>query len=213
MEILIVGATREAYELIAELRKAGHKIILADDDEKRSREFSKSPFDIAIHTLDPLDYYQLREIGLTNADAVIALHPSDAVNVAVCVYARKLNVPKIIAVFSEGSIGDALVEMGISGASVTRGREIARSVLESLFDVKITDLGNYYLVVIDSMKKDAVVGMSIEEIEEKVGKTIAILDREGNRVERRRDETIARGEVLLVLVPREGAIKALNSLT
>ncbi|MEN2999032.1 MAG: NAD-binding protein [Acidilobaceae archaeon] len=213
MEVLVVGATREAYELIAGLRRAGHKIILADDDERRSREFSKSPLDIAVHTLDPLDYYQLREIGLSNADAVIALHPSDAVNVAVSVYARRLSVPKVIAVLSESSIGDALVEMGISGASVVRGREIARGVLESLFDVKIAELGDHYLVVIDSLRKDLVIGMSVGEVEERVGKVIAIVDREGNRVEREREEAISRGEILIVLVPREGAIKALSSLT
>lgn len=205
-----MGARRGAYELAEELRNGGCKVVVVDDDERRLAPFSEGPLDVGSYKVDPLDYSRLKEIGITEADAVIAMHPSDAVNVTVSVYAKRHNVPKIVAVLSDDKVGEALVETEITKAVLTSGRQIARGVLEALFDVKIVEVGDSYLVVLDSSERESLVGASVRELEEKLGRVIAILDKEGERSER---ERVARGDVILALVPRAELIKALRSIS
>ncbi|MEM1712500.1 MAG: NAD-binding protein [Acidilobaceae archaeon] len=211
MNILIIGAIKDVYPIVGELARTGNHIVIVDNSKERASYYTSKSIDIAIHVLNPIDYDALVEVGLPRADIVLAIHPSDTVNFIVGMYAKNLNIPKIIVLISDEKLARILLNLGITRAVIAKNRLINRGLIEALYDVKIIDVDeDNYLILIDSNVRSELIGLSIGEIVEKLFKVVAVISGEERRVVIDKYHIVEKGDKIIALISRSELTKILR---
>lgn len=118
MKIVIVGAGEVGFHLAKILSQEHHDIIVIDDDEERVSRVNESLDVIAIEG-NGISPKILSQAGVNEADLLVAVSPSDEVNILACQIAKKLGAKKTISRISntEFNLPDSLIKpehLGIS---------------------------------------------------------------------------------------------------
>lgn len=95
--VIIVGGSIISYYLTNMLNDAGIKVKIIEDDETRCRELSDSLSNALIIHGEGVDEDTLKEHGLEETGAFIALNDIDEENLFSALYATHMGVPKVIA--------------------------------------------------------------------------------------------------------------------
>lgn len=95
MNIIIAGAGELGRLLAAKLSKYAHDIVLIDTDAEILQHINEK-LDVRVQTGSCLQVKVLKEAGIKNADAFLALSGEDAVNLMGCRLASKFGVKKTI---------------------------------------------------------------------------------------------------------------------
>lgn len=96
MYIIIAGCGRIGSILAQDLAQEGHDVAVIDRNIKNLNELGSGFNGIRIKGIE-FDRDKLEEAGIQNADYLMAITPSDSINITVSLIAQKIyHVPRII---------------------------------------------------------------------------------------------------------------------
>ncbi len=198
MRIAFIGVSEEVKNIIENLIREDHEIVVIDDDKNRIEDIRRE-FDVASFLGNLLNFDIYNEIGLHRADIVIAAHPQDAINVVVCMYAKKLGVPKIIAIVSDKRIADVVKRFDIANDVIVRSDEISFKIIEKIHNIDYLYIDTENIIaVIDTNKLGQYIGKNIKELFDEDVKTLLILTRDGNVIDNNRDYIVKNGDKIVI---------------
>ncbi len=143
-DVLIVGGGRMTYYLLNHLQKAKIRATVIEPDKLRCRELAEK-FNCNVIREDGTNQSVLKEEGIANADAFLALSSMDEENAIVSLYAKSQGTKKIITLISAMQYVDLFKGMGLDGIvspKYSTSNEILRYVrsLEVTKDIEIESL-------------------------------------------------------------------------
>jgi len=200
MRIAFIGASEEVKNIIKNFIKEDHEIMVIDDDKNRIEDIRRE-FDVASFLGDLLNLNIYSEVGLHKADMVIAAHPQDTINAIVCMYAKKLGVPRIIAIVSNRKIADVLKELEIVSEVIVRSDEIASRIIEKMYSISYIHIDNENVIaVIDTNKSKQYIGKNIKELFDENTKILTVLTSDGNilSIDNTKDYVLKEGDKIVI---------------
>lgn len=111
--VMIVGGGRISYYLTQELLEAGIRVKIIEKDRDRCEELSDLLPRATVIWADGSDRDTLREEGMDEVNALVALTGLDEENVVISMYAIADNVRKVIAKINHITFGEVLEKAGI----------------------------------------------------------------------------------------------------
>ncbi len=200
MRIAFIGASEEVKNIIKNFIKEDHEIMIIDDDKNRIESIRRE-FDVASFLGDLLDFNIYSETGLHKADMVIAAHPQDTINIIVCMYAKKLGVPRIIAIVSDKKIADVARELGIANDIVVRGEEISTKIIEKMYNIDYINIDDENVIaIIDTNRLGQYIGRNTKELFDESIAILAIIVRDGSilHIDHAKDYVIKDGDKIVI---------------
>lgn len=200
MRIAFIGASEEVKNIIKNFIKEDHEIMVIDDDKNRIEDIRRE-FDVASFLGDLLNFNIYSEIGLHKADMVIVAHPQDTINVIVCMYAKKLGVPRIIAIVSDRKIADVVKGFDIVSDVIVRSDEISFKIIEKIYNIDYIHIdAENVIAVIDTDKLRQYIGRNIKELFDEEVKILLILTRDGNilHINNNQDYVVKDGDRIII---------------
>lgn len=95
-KIMLIGGSKISYYLARELSESRLDIKIIEKDRERARELGERLPGVAVICGDGTNQEILREEGILDADAFVTLTGNDEENIILSLYAKTLEVPKII---------------------------------------------------------------------------------------------------------------------
>lgn len=112
-DIMIIGGGKISYYLAEELLNKKYRVRMIESKEERASELAELLPKAKIIHGDGTDHELLLEEGIEKMDACITLTNIDEENIIVSMYAKKLNLQKIIAKIKRNSFQGMLNDLGI----------------------------------------------------------------------------------------------------
>ena len=200
MKVVVIGVTDYTAGLVRELVERGHQVAVFDDI-KEGVERLEAELDITGAVVDLLNFDGLEEFGFSKADVLILAHREDAVNIVLSMYAKMINIPKILVVSKSKRIAEVLYKLGLASSVITVGDVIEKKLLSALSGAELIELpGNYVVASLDTRAIGHLVGMTVADFRERWRLTVLkLIDREGSLKEPVDDYVIKEGDALIVL--------------
>lgn len=204
MYVVIMGLGRVGLSLANLLIDDGYDLTLIDDNEALCTE-AAADLDALVICGNGTSSKLLEEANIEDADFFIATTGNDEANLLSCILVRKYNVPNIIARVSNPDHEEAFKEVGID--NVISPEITAAGFLEKLVTrpnvADLIQLGEGDAEIFDmTITNDKIVGKRIEEISPTKDYIIIATYPDGKLVVPQKDNVIARGEKVTVLVKR-----------
>lgn len=166
MRIVIAGCGRVGSDLALHLAEDGHDVSIIDERPEKLRALG-STFNGTTHVGLPIDVRELREVGIEQADAFVAVTNNDNVNVMSVELAKQVfGVPRTLARLDEPARAESYRALDISyvaGAKLTANVIYAR-ILEEEFAYHVTFSGGDVEIVEFELGSGAD-GICVEELE------------------------------------------------
>lgn len=215
MRIIIVGAGAVGSHLAERLSLEGQDIVVIESDPVRAAEL-QGDLDALVIEGNGASRTVLQEAGVGDAQLMIAVTSSDAVNILACQQAAAFDVPTKVARVEDASLRSS---HGIHGVDViidpgeTLARELVRLVRKGgvsevveFADGALTMLGGY-------VQPDApLAGLSLGELRAQVTGwdwIVAAIVHDGDTLVARGDSEIAAGDHVLVMSAGKDSAEAL----
>lgn len=112
-KVLIVGGGNIAYYLTKELCLRRYDVKVIERDKERAEELAELLPKATIINGDGTDHDILLEEGIESADALVSLTGVDEENIIVSMYAKKLNVRKVIAKVKRAGLVGIVGNLGV----------------------------------------------------------------------------------------------------
>jgi len=111
--IMIIGGGKISYYLAKELISKKYKVRIIESKKERADELAELLPKATIILGDGTNHDLLVEEGIEKMDACITLTNIDEENIIVSMYAKKLNIPKVIAKIKRNNFQGMLNDLGI----------------------------------------------------------------------------------------------------
>ncbi len=180
MRIAIIGASREAIELVKKLQELGHELVILDDRRGRIDEI-RSQLDVATFfgELKHVEIYD--EARIHRADIVIAAHESEESNVIASVFARYRGVPRIIAVVNTVEVANLLKSLGLAQQVVVRTEKLAQSIIDALLNIKSIELNKGKLIALINVEDHkSLLNVKVSDLAKNNLTVLALIDENGD---------------------------------
>jgi amino acid transporter/Trk K+ transport system NAD-binding subunit len=105
---------RDEYRLV--FRAAEHQITFIEEDEMRCRELERR-FNVPIYQGDGSKQEVLEQVGVANVDVAVAASDDDGRNVIVALQAKRLGMPRVMAIVQDPDYLPLLEESGVVAIS------------------------------------------------------------------------------------------------
>ena len=221
MRIVIVGLGQTGQELAKEFIGAGHEIIVIDTDKVLVENFTNNYDAIGVVGSGASKEIQLKAKA-NNADVLIALSPTDEVNLMSCITAKLLGTKYTIArVTAEEYVYDEaylIKDLGIDliiNAEYEIATQITR-IIGNTSNVKTREFANGKVDVVELKVKEGstFLGLEVNKIKEKFKENIIIaaILREGKVIIPRGDAKIRLDDELYVIARNNEMYKLLKTL-
>lgn len=135
-DVLIVGGGRMTYYLLTFLQKSKIRATVIEPDKLRCRELAEH-FDCNIIREDGTNQSVLREEGIAQTDAFIALSAEDEENAIVSLYAKTQNTKKIITLISAVQYVDLFKGVGLDSI-VSPKHSTSNQILRYVRSLEVT---------------------------------------------------------------------------
>ncbi|MFV2000021.1 MAG: Trk system potassium transporter TrkA [Acidimicrobiia bacterium] len=112
MRIVIVGAGAVGSFLAEKLSYEGQDVVVIESDPERAAQ-AQSEIDCLVINGNGASVETLKKAGLSDADLLIAVSSSDAVNVLACSAGTKLNIPRKIARVEDPELKAEVEALGV----------------------------------------------------------------------------------------------------
>ena len=204
MYVIIMGGGRVGLSLANLLIDDGYDITLIDGNESLCAEVA-AELDALVICGNGTNSKLLEETNIEDADFFIATTGNDEANLLSCILVKKYNVPNIIARVSNPDHEEAFKAVGID--NVISPEITAAGFLEKLVTrpnvADLITLGEGDAEILDmTITNSKLVGKRIEEISPTKDYIIIATYPNGKLVIPQKDNIIARGEKVSVLVKR-----------
>jgi len=216
MKTVIVGAGAVGSHLAERLAYEGQDVVVIEVDGQRAKELQES-VDCLVINANGASIHALEEAGVADANLLIAVTSSDAVNLLACQAAAGLGVPKRVARVQDPTLREDLEAHGVDVVIdpvealakellllVRRGG--ASEVVE-FADGKISLFGGY-------VQEDSLLdGITLRELRTRVTEwdwIVGAVVRNGDTFIARGDSTIIEGDHVLIVASGRSAHDALE---
>lgn len=221
MRIVIVGLGQTGQELAKEFIDAGHEIIVIDTEKELVENFTNNYDAIGIVGSGASKEVQLKAKA-NNADVLIALSPTDEVNLMSCITAKLLGTKYTIArvtaeeyVYDEAYLTKDLGIDLIINAEYEIATQITR-IIGNTSNVKTRMFANGKVDVVElKIKEDSLfLGLKVNKIKEKLKEDIIIaaILRNDKLIIPRGDAEIKLDDELYVIAKNNEMYKLLKTL-
>ncbi len=128
MRIVIVGAGAVGSYLAEKLAYEGQDVVVIESDAERAA-IAQSEIDCLVINGNGASARTLEEAGLGDADLLIAVSSSDAVNVLACAAGTKLDIPRKVARVEDPQLKAEVEALGVD-LVIDPGEAAARELLQ-----------------------------------------------------------------------------------
>lgn len=128
MRIVIVGAGAVGLYLAEKFSHEGQDVVLVESDADRAAE-AQAEIDCLVITGNGASAETLRKAGLQDADLLIAVSSSDAVNVLACAAGTRLKIPRKVARVEDPQLKAEVEALGVD-LVIDPGEAAARELLK-----------------------------------------------------------------------------------
>lgn len=201
MKVILMGGERIGTNLAKRLAKTGNETVIVELDKERTHKLTSELDALVVHG-GGTDIDVLRDTGVENADALVALTPNDESNLLACKLAKNLDVLRMVVRANESKHAVMFEDVGadvvISSITTTVG----------LYEKAVTDPEIYGLLSLGGEKADAVEitvgegseagGKSIEELKLPELYTIATTTRKNELVQSREEAVLEEGDRVIL---------------
>lgn len=216
MRIVIVGAGAVGSYLAERLALEGQDVVVIESDPQRAEELQES-LDCLVIKANGASPAALEKAGVHEAELLIAVTSSDAVNILACQAASRLGVPRCVARVEDPTLREDLEVHGVNVVidpveALTRellllARRGGVSEVVEFADRKIVLFGGY---VQEGAPLD---GITLRALRQRVTGwdwIVAAVVREGTTTIARADSMISAGDHVLVVASGNAADEALK---
>lgn len=111
--VMIAGGSRIGFHLAKLLSEREMSVILIEEDEDRCKEISEKLPDVLVIHGNPTDKDLLKEEGVTETDAFLAVTEKEEVNILTALLARQYGALRSISLVDRPGLKSILEEVGI----------------------------------------------------------------------------------------------------
>ncbi len=111
--VMIAGGSRIGYHLARLLSENEMSVILIEEDEDRCKQISEKLPDVLVIHGSPTDKDLLKEEGVTETDAFLAVTEKEEVNILTALLARQYGARRSISLVDRPGLKSILEEVGI----------------------------------------------------------------------------------------------------
>lgn len=129
--VMIAGGSRVGFHLAKLLSDMEMSVILVEEDEDRCKEISEKLPDVLVINGNPTDKDLLKEEGVTETDAFLAVTEKEEVNILTALLARQYGAIRSISLVDRPGLKSILEEVGID--LVISPREVTLSTILKYF--------------------------------------------------------------------------------
>ena len=205
MRVVIVGGGAIGRELAENLiRRGGHEVVLIDADEKRCEQLAAELDALVLHG-DGTDPELLKKARAEEADALVAVTGSDAINTVIAMLGSRLGVSNLVVKLNDVGLRAACREIGVRkiiAPKIAAAAEIFASLHGfDRLDLSLAVRGGLRLTEVELAPDSPAVGQTLAELELPRGAlVVAVLRERGERaLVPRGDTRLEAGDVLLLL--------------
>lgn len=220
-DVMIIGGSRIAFYLANLLDSQGKNVVLVEKDMQKCEDMSDKLSGVTIICGDANEYDFLKEEGIERMDAVVTLTNFDELNILVSMFASSVDVPKNITKINNANLSKILDKY--TSDSVVNVTDIALDTITHYIRAKkhvsSGEMKTLYKLVggkveaaefiVDERTKN--LGKTLNEIIFKHNVLIASIGRKGKLVIPRGDDTIEKGDRIIV-VSKERKIEKINDI-
>jgi len=198
---------RDEYRLV--FRTAEHQVTFIEEDEARCRELEQR-FNVPIYQGDGSKQELLEQVGVDNVDVAVAASDDDGRNVIVALQAKRLGMPRVMAIVQDPDYLPLLEESGVVAISAPWA---TAAMVENLLDrpgvAQLFEIGTGVasLIGITVSEEAIVAGKPIRDIDFPKQCVVAAVIRGKDFVVPRGDTSIESGDRVIFVGPA-AAIKA-----
>ncbi len=171
MKIIIVGAGAVGSYLAERFSSEGQDLVVIESDPERAAQL-EGELDALVITGNGASLATLEQAGLGEADLLVAVSSSDAVNVLACNAATKLGIPITIARVEDPELKAEVEALGVD-LVIDPGEAAARELLVLVSTGRVAERVEFAdggLVMLGAYvdSESAVVGITLAELRETV---------------------------------------------
>ena len=207
-QVFVLGGTRLAGMTAEMLSERGVHTTLIDADPARCRRFAEDLPNVVVVCGDPTDPGVLRESGVTEGDAVLALTGWDGENLLACLVAKALGAGEVICRFNDTDLVGLLGGSGIDATVSSRlsaANEILRFIRRGVIHSAITIPGSEAEAIeLEVGPNSPAVGKCLSELGLPKSVIIGGVQRDGVAFVPRGTTMIEQGDHLIVIALPEG---------
>lgn len=217
LRVLVAAEERSAYFLSRRLIASGHEVVVIHESEPVCASLARRLDATVIHG-DATDPRVLEDAGAGSADAVMALTPADARNLAICQQAKlRFQVPRALAVANDPDNEEVLRKLGVEIAFCPT-RVLATLVEQRASFSEITNLqpvaeGRVHLTEVRLPPSAPVVGRRLKDAGLPTGAIVAYLLRDDEPLVPHGDTELHAGDRLMLVTLPGNHDPALETLT
>lgn len=204
MKIVVVGGGKIGYYLLKTLYNKKHELSLIEKDSYICEKIADE-LNILVINGDGTNTDDLRDAGVENADAIIAVTGKDEENLVICQIAKKnFNVPRAIARVNNPKNERVLKALGVD--TVVCSTSIIANLIEKevlVGEVKTLltfNHGEMTIVEMNIQRNSPVVGKMIKDIELPVDSIIVSVVRGDKALVPKGDTVMHVGDVVISMV-------------
>lgn len=214
MRIVIVGAGAVGSYLAEKLSYEGQDVVVIESDPERAA-VAQSEIDCLVINGNGASAETLKSAGLDDADLLIAVSSSDAVNVLACAAGTKLQIPRKVARVEDPQLKAEVEALGVD-LVIDPGEAAARELLQLARSGDIAeriDFANGELVLLGAYvdSRAPFVGRSLADLRDTVvgwdWLVVAVI-RHGETIIARGGTTMEAGDHVLMMAKKESTEEA-----
>ena len=141
MRIVIVGASSLAVATAAILLQRGHEVVIVERDKERIAALSET-LDCGFVLGDGSKPAILREVGPSDADALLCLTNHDQENILSALVGRSLGFPRVVPRIEDPEFEHICVELGLTD-TIIPVQAMARTLADTLVGLDILELATF----------------------------------------------------------------------
>jgi trk system potassium uptake protein TrkA len=213
VKVVIVGAGDIGIELARNLaRRESNKIVMVEEDEARSVAVA-AELDALVLQGDGTHPEMLSTAGISDADALVAVTGSDAINTVIAMLGHRAGVAKVIVKLNDIGLRAACQEIGVTDIIAPKIASAGRivSVLYGFHRLDFSLAARGGLRLID-LPADGLAGKTLAECAFPTDVLVVTVMRQGEALLARGPTKLKQGDSLLVLVESEDALKRARAL-
>jgi trk/ktr system potassium uptake protein len=205
MRIIIVGAGAVGSYLAERFSIEGHDVVVIESDAERVHQL-ESQLDAMVIMGNGASAATLEQAGLQEADLLVAVSSSDAVNVLACNAATKLGIPITVARVEDPELKAEVEALGVN-LVIDPGAAAARELMVLVGTGRVAELiefadGGLVLVGAYIARESPVVGRSLAGLREMVTEwdwLVVAVVRDGETFIARGDTELHAGDHVLMM--------------
>lgn len=143
--MVVIGLSGIGETLARLLVNRGHKVAVLDKSEEKCKKFAAEVDALVIHG-DAEDKDNLKNVGVSQAHAVVAATSDDSLNLMICTMAKEFGIQNLVAIVRDPEHIELFKKVGPNVIAVSPGLTVAEHLYRTLQHPIISD----FLVIGDN---------------------------------------------------------------